>query len=83
MSLDKLSEAEAEALVRLQEQPDFKVFLGLIGVDMSQMNERLIKNDLTGDEEKKLIGQLRFGTRLTDAVVKSKHTLEQHRQPKT
>lgn len=83
MSLDKLTEVEAEALVRLQEQPDFKVFLGLLGMDMAQLNEQLIKKDLANDDQNRLIGQLRLGTRLTDAVVKSKHTLEQHRQPKT
>ena len=83
MSLEVLSEPEAEALSRMQENPDFRVFLSLLGEEMAKMNEKLIKVDMPEIEKNTLIGQLRMGSRLTDAVVGSKHTLQQHKQPKT
>lgn len=83
MSLTHPTEAEAEALVRLQENPDFRVFLMLMGNEMATENEKLIKTDLPDSAKNIMIGQLRMGTRLTDAIVTSKHTLAQHRQPKT
>lgn len=83
MSLDRLTEAQAEALVRLQRSDDFSVFMSLLGQEMHQLNERLIRTDTSDSEEKKIIGQLRLGTRLTDAVVKSEDTLQQHRKPKS
>jgi hypothetical protein len=83
LSLDKPDIKECEAMLRLQQQPEFTVFLTMVAFDMSVMNERLIKADLSQSETDKLIGQLRFGARLTDAIEQSKHTLQQHRQPKT
>jgi len=79
----KLSQKEAEAVVRLTASDEFRVFMDIIGKDLGLMNETLIRNDMPESERSSLIGQLRFGTKLTDAVVQSKHTLQQHKQPKT
>lgn len=83
MSLDKPTEEEAEAMLRLQSYPEFTTFLGMLGKDMENLNARLILADIDQREANVLIGQLRFGSRLTDAVANCKHTLQRHRQPKT
>jgi hypothetical protein len=83
VSLDKLTAKEAEALVNLKSNPEFGVFLQMLGEDMGQKNEILIQKDMPNSERDVLIGQLRLGSRLTRAIVESNHTLQQHRQPKT
>lgn len=78
------NEHELEAVSRLLENQDFRVFLESLGQYTEQLNEALIMRELDSVALYQLRGETRCATAILRAVVESRQQLENirsHKEP--
>ncbi len=76
----KLDLHEAEAIVRLQNQPEFKVFLDKLMVYAENLNERLIMTDNVSVDLAR--GELRAYSRITRLIADAPNVIAAYNRPK-